>query len=54
LLISPISKNSPPLIKYFIHKRQIWNPPNGKRPEGFVSLSKIILEQQVSLSSAEA
>jgi len=29
-------------------------PPNWKRPEGFVSLSKIILEQQVSLASAEA
>jgi len=29
-------------------------PPNWQRPEGFVSLSKIILEQQVSLSSAEA
>jgi DNA-3-methyladenine glycosylase II len=29
-------------------------PPNWQRPEGFVSLSKIILEQQISLSSAEA
>jgi len=29
-------------------------PPNWQRPEGFVSLCKIILEQQVSLSSAEA
>ena len=29
-------------------------PPNWQRPEGFVSLSKIILEQQVSLASAEA
>lgn len=29
-------------------------PPNWQRPEGFVSLSKIILEQQVSLSSADA
>jgi DNA-3-methyladenine glycosylase II len=29
-------------------------PPNWSRPEGFVSLSKIILEQQVSLESANA
>ena len=29
-------------------------PPNWQRPQGFISLSKIILEQQVSLSSAEA
>jgi DNA-3-methyladenine glycosylase II len=29
-------------------------PPNWKRPEGFVSLAKIILEQQVSLASAKA
>jgi DNA-3-methyladenine glycosylase II len=29
-------------------------PPNWQRPEGFISLSKIILEQQVSLASAEA
>ncbi len=29
-------------------------PPNWERPQGFVSLSKIILEQQVSLSSANA
>jgi DNA-3-methyladenine glycosylase II len=29
-------------------------PPNWSRPPGFVSLSKIILEQQVSLASAHA
>jgi len=29
-------------------------PPNWQRTEGFVSLSRIILEQQVSLASAEA
>jgi DNA-3-methyladenine glycosylase II len=29
-------------------------PPNWQRPQGFVSLSRIILEQQVSLTSAEA
>lgn len=29
-------------------------PPNWQRPPGFVSLSRIILEQQVSLASAEA
>lgn len=30
------------------------SPPNWIRPQGFVSLSKIILEQQVSLASAKA
>lgn len=30
------------------------HPPNWTRPLGFVSLSKIILEQQVSLASANA
>ncbi len=30
------------------------SPPNWSRPQGFVSLSKIILEQQVSLASAQA
>lgn len=30
------------------------NPPNWTRPAGFISLSKIILEQQVSLASANA
>ncbi len=29
-------------------------PPNWQRPEGFISLSKIILEQQVNLASAAA
>lgn len=29
-------------------------PPNWSRPQGFISLSKIILEQQVSLVSANA
>src|ERR1043165_1251962 len=29
-------------------------PPGWSRPEGFISLSKIILEQQVSLASANA
>jgi len=29
-------------------------PPNWQRPQGFVPLSRIILEQQVSLASAEA
>jgi len=29
-------------------------PPNWVRPQGFISLSKIILEQQVSLASANA
>jgi DNA-3-methyladenine glycosylase II len=35
-------------------KHEYGIPPNWQRPEGFVSLSKIILEQQVSLASAEA
>ena len=35
-------------------KERYGTPPNWQRPEGFVSLSKIILEQQVSLASAEA
>lgn len=35
-------------------KEQYGIPPNWQRPEGFVSLSRIILEQQVSLASAEA
>jgi DNA-3-methyladenine glycosylase II len=30
------------------------NPPNWKRPQGFITLCKIILEQQVSLASANA
>lgn len=30
------------------------NPPNWSRPQGFISLSKIILEQQLSLASANA
>lgn len=30
------------------------SPPNWSRPQGFVTLSKIILEQQVSLASANA
>lgn len=30
------------------------SPPNWSRPPGFITLSKIILEQQVSLSSAHA
>jgi DNA-3-methyladenine glycosylase II len=29
-------------------------PPNWSRPQGFISLSKIILEQQISLASANA
>jgi DNA-3-methyladenine glycosylase II len=35
-------------------KDQYGIPPNWQRPQGFVSLSRIILEQQVSLASAEA
>jgi DNA-3-methyladenine glycosylase II len=35
-------------------KNQYGIPPNWQRPQGFISLSRIILEQQVSLASAEA
>jgi len=35
-------------------KEQCGILPNWQRPQGFVSLSKIILEQQISLTSAEA
>jgi len=34
--------------------RKHQSPPNWTRPQGFVTLSKIILEQQVSLASASA
>lgn len=34
--------------------RQYGPPPNWRRDQGFVSLSRIILEQQVSLESADA
>ena len=35
-------------------KNKYGTPPNWQRPEGFVSLCRIILEQQVSLASADA
>jgi DNA-3-methyladenine glycosylase II len=35
-------------------KNKYGNPPNWKRPQGFLTLCKIILEQQVSLASANA
>ena len=35
-------------------KDKYGTPPNWQRPQGFASLSRIILEQQVSLASAEA
>jgi len=49
-------------IKSLIEKDKIFDdiyrnhqsPPNWARPQGFVTLSKIILEQQVSLASANA
>jgi len=40
------------IIADIYHKHQ--SPPNWMRPQGFVTLSKIILEQQVSLASANA
>lgn len=39
----------------FVHiHNKFGAPPNWERPQGFVSLSMIILEQQVSLASAKA
>ena len=35
-------------------KEECGIPPNWQRPAGFISLSRIILEQQISLASAEA
>ena len=53
--------NSPDIKKltashkiFFKIKERYGIPPNWQRPQGFISLSKIILEQQVSLASAEA
>jgi DNA-3-methyladenine glycosylase II len=40
------------IIADIYHKNQ--SPPNWNRPQGFVTLSKIILEQQVSMASANA
>ncbi|MGB3080544.1 MAG: hypothetical protein WBB31_15800 [Saprospiraceae bacterium] len=41
--------------KTFEHIHHLYGtPPNWSRPQGFVSLSKTILEQQVSLASANA
>jgi DNA-3-methyladenine glycosylase II len=55
-----IVNNSDVKTLAFSHKifskinEQYGNPPNWQRPEGFISLSRIILEQQISLASAEA
>lgn len=41
--------------KIFSNIKSVYGvPPNWQRPEGFISLSRIILEQQVSLESGEA
>lgn len=41
--------------RVFAHILDLYGPPpNWARPQGFVSLSKMILEQQVSLASANA
>lgn len=48
-------KNLTSSHKIFLKIKDLYGiPPNWQRPQGFVSLSKIILEQQVSLASAEA
>ncbi|MFN8300548.1 MAG: DNA-3-methyladenine glycosylase 2 family protein [Chitinophagales bacterium] len=49
--IKRLTKLDPVLGK--IHK-QYGAPPNWSRPQGFEALAKIILEQQVSLASANA
>jgi DNA-3-methyladenine glycosylase II len=56
IIVNPIDLNL--LVKTeknfsFILKKY-GTPPNWSRPQGFISLSKIILEQQVSLASAQA
>ncbi len=53
---------NPSSIKHLLNTDKIFwfindkygTPPNWIRPQGFISLSKIILEQQVSLASANA
>lgn len=60
IILSPIV--NPEDIKQLIQSDEIFAriseqygvPPNWTRPQGFVSLSKLILEQQVSLASANA
>ncbi len=43
------------LDEVFVNIRLLYGlPPDWQRPEGFISLARIILEQQVSLQSAEA
>lgn len=43
------------LSRLFVSINKLYGPPpNWTRPQGFISLSKIILEQQVSLASANA
>ena len=39
---------------FFTIHAKYGSPPDWRRPEGFVSLSRIILEQQLSLESARA
>ena len=51
-----------PDIKFFTSSYKLFSkikdkygtPPSWQRPQGFVSLSRIILEQQISLASAKA
>lgn len=66
-VIDPTEKILPPIVNksdikkltsankiFLMIKERYGVPPNWQRPEGFVSLSRIILEQQVSLASGEA
>lgn len=52
------TKDVKAILKKDVIFRNIFNefnvPPNWNRPPGFISLSKMILEQQVSLASAKA
>lgn len=51
---SDIRKLTPSHKIFSFIKEKYGIPPNWQRPEGFISLARIILEQQVSLASAEA
>jgi len=52
---SPDIKELTSSHKLFLMIKELYGiPPNWQRPRDFVSLSRIILEQQVSLASAEA
>lgn len=54
-IVNPTDIKKLTRVKIFKHIHNTYGPPpNWTRPPGFISLSKIILEQQVSLASAQA